>query len=406
MRVLIVSQYFYPETFSINEIARALSNEGVDVEVLTGQPNYPTGRVFDGYRACSLKSDMFGSIPLHRVPLAPRGRGALGLFFNYISFVISACLFGPFKLRGKQFDRIFVYGVSPILAALPALLIGGMKGAPVIIWVLDLWPESLSATGYVKNKRLLGFVERIVRFIYRQSDHILVQSEAFVDEVKALAGPTPVTYYPNSVDARFLKPVARPETQLPHLEDKFIVLFAGNIGKAQAVETILEAAMQLSHKPDIHFVLVGDGRMAKFLRTQIEDRGLKNIELPGRFPLEQMPSFMNQASALLVTLTDETIFAKTVPNKIQAYLASGRPILASLNGEGARVVSTSGAGIAVGAEDATALSKAVLKLYEMTKIERDEMGKKGRAYFERHYNPNQLIQDLIDHLRTTKKPER
>ncbi len=404
MRVLIVSHYFAPENFSINQIAEALDARDFEVEVLTGQPNYPEGVIYEGYSALGASTCQEQSLTVHRVPLLPRGKGAVRLALNYLSFLISATLFGPWLLRGRSFDVVFFYGVSPLLSGLPALFIGWMKSAPVIIWVLDLWPESLSATGYIKNSSVLKFIEKLVRFIYTRADLVLVQSEAFLAGVKKLAGSTPVVYYPNSVSALFTQEDSSGAAlPLPDFSDKFIVLFAGNIGKAQASATIVEAARLLTGVPDIQLVLVGDGRMRPEIQKEIEKGGLANISLPGKFPIEAMPAFMKQASALLVTLTDEAIFAKTVPNKVQAYLAAGRPIIAALNGEGARVVQAAQAGLAVRAEDAAGLAAACRALYEMSAEERAAMGESGRAYFDAHFDPDRLIDDLSAHFHSLQK---
>ena len=406
MRVLIVSQYFWPENFWINTVAQTLSEKNCDVVVLTGQPNYPEGRIFPGYHTFGMKKERYQSVLVNRVPLLARGQGVISLAMNYLCFILSASFFGPFKLRGQKYDAIFVYGISPILAALPALLIGKVKRTPVVIWVQDLWPESLSATGYINNKWVLWGVEKIVRFIYRHADLLLVQSEAFIEDVTKLSGSTPVAYFPNSVDPRFAQVNADEPLPFPQLENKFIVLFAGNIGTAQAVETIIEAASRLQDISDIHFVLVGDGSMRDWAQQQVQNRKLKNIDLPGKFPIEQMPTFMSQASALLVSLKDQAIFAKTVPNKIQAYLAAGRPIIAALNGEGARVVCEAQAGIAVEAENPQALAKACLDLARTSPEQLTQMGSNGYKYYFAHYNHDTLIDDLIKHFRTCSEEKR
>ena len=356
MRVLFLTQYFWPENFQINDVALTLKEKGCKVTVLTGQPNYPEGKIFEGYNMIGLQSENFHTIPIRRVPLIPRGIGAVRLAINYLSFILSASLFGPFQLWRQKFDIVFVYGISPILAALPALFIGWIKSAPVVIWVQDLWPESLSATGYINNKWILKFIGSIVRSIYQRADLLLVQSEAFVKDVKNLAGSTPVVYFPNSVDSSFAQPVTDSSLPLPELKNKFIVLFAGNIGEAQAVETIVEAADLLQSSVNIHFVLVGDGSQREWVQRQVQERGLLNVSLPGNFPLNEMPAFMKQAAVLLVTLKGQEIFAKTVPNKVQAYLAAGRPIVAALNGEGARVIAQAQAGLTVEAEKPKALA--------------------------------------------------
>ena len=187
------------------------------------------------------------------------------------------------------------------------------------------------------------------------------------------------------------------------LETGFPVVFAGNVGVAQAVEVIVEAAELLKSHSGISFVVFGQGSRWDWMREQVAVLGLTNLHLPGRFPVNTMPGLMQKAGALLVTLDDEPIFAATVPNKIQAYMAAGRPILAGLNGEGARVVEEAQAGISVPAEDAKALADAVLRLYSMSPAQRGEMGANGRRYFKAHFDHDKLVDELMAHLRAMSK---
>lgn len=295
---------------------------------------------------------------------------------------------------------IFVYAPSPILQAIPAIFLGWLKNCPVVLWVQDLWPESLAATGYVQNRLALRLVEQLVRFIYRHVDLLLVQSQGFVRPVEALASGTPVRYYPNSVDANFSAPIPAAAPAISGLDGGFSVLFAGNIGTAQAVEVIAEAAALLKgNAPDIQFVVMGEGSRREWLRQEAERRDLHNLHLPGRFPVENMPGFMQQASVLLVTLADREIFRATIPSKVQAYLAAGRPIVACLNGEGAKLVTSAGAGLAVAAEDGSALAAAILQLYRLPAEEREAMGARGRVYAQQHFAHAMLVEQLLDQLR-------
>ena len=400
LRVLIVSQYFWPEDFRINDLAATLAEKGVEVEVLTGKPNYPEGRPFPDYRVGGYQREEWRGATVHRVPLFPRGqRSAARLALNYLSFVFFGCVVGAWKLRKHPFDVIFVYGTSPILQAIPALLIGWLKKKKVVVWVQDLWPESLEATGYVKNPIALGMMKSVVRGIYRHSDLLLVQSKAFIPRVEAMAGGTPVTYYPNSVDPAFGAPPSGELPAIAALDAGFCVLFAGNVGVGQAVEVIVEAATLLRDQPGISFVVLGNGSRWDWMQEQVHARQLTNLHLPGRFPVKAMPGLMQKAAALLVTLADEPIFAETVPNKVQAYMASGKPILACLNGEGARRIQDEArAGLAVPAENGAALAAAVLGLFHMPLAERDIMGARGRSYFRENFDHDRLTDQLIDHF--------
>lgn len=380
-------------------MAKSLADKGDEVDVLTGKPNYPGGQVFEGYKAWGCQHESHQGSNVFRVPLRARGRSGVSLALNYLSFIITGILFAPWMLRRKKYDVIFVYAPSPILQAIPAIFMGWLKGCPVVLWVQDLWPASLTATGHVSNKLVLGLVERVVRFIYRHVDLLLVQSEAFIEPVAALAGGTPIAYLPNSVDDSFVSGAAHDGPSIPGLDASFSVLFAGNIGTAQNADVIVEAASILKNYTDIQFVVVGDGSRRQAIQDEVSKQGLTNFHLPGRFPIENMPAFMKRASALLVTLADQEIFSYTIPSKVQAYLAAGRPILASMNGIGAQVVVDAGAGFAVPAENGSALAEAILKLYRCSVEERDLMGANGAAYFAKHFSHEMLVDRLVGILK-------
>ncbi|MGO0790244.1 glycosyltransferase family 4 protein [Herbaspirillum seropedicae] len=409
MRVLIVTQYFWPEGFYLNDVVASMVSNGIEVDVLTGKPNYPEGKVFNGYTAWGCQQESWRGINILRVPLYPRGqKSAWRLAANYLSFVLSGSIFGLWLLRKRQYDVVFGYGVSPILQTIPAILLAKVKGCKVVSWVQDLWPDSLKATGYVRNQLALDAVKSLVSWIYRHTDLLLLQSQAFVAPVKQLAPTTPVAYQPNSVDAIFTQPpseaVALPE--IPALDTGFPVVFAGNVGAAQAVEVIVEAATRLADHPEIRFVVIGQGSRWEWMNEQVKARGLCNLHLPGRFPVNTMPGLLKKAGAVLVTLTDEPIFAQTIPNKIQAYMAVGRPILASLNGEGARVVAEAEAGLAVPAGDPDRLVDAVLEVFNMSSEQRAAMGASGRRYFMQHFEHEQLVKRMLHHFETLAVKER
>src|SRR2546422_1105257 len=397
MHVLIITQYFWPEAFRINDLALGLKERGHQVTVLTGMPNYPTGHFFPGYGLFSPSKEEFEGVVIYRVPLIPRGRGQRWrLALNYFSFAFFASLLAPLRCRGS-FDLIFVYEPSPITVGIPALVLKKLKRAPVMFWVQDLWPESLSATGAVRSELMLRWVAKLVRFIYRRCDRILVQSDGFIPSVAALGPNTQrIAYFPNWAETIY-RPVATPENAPERKEVPvgFCVMFAGNIGAAQSFETILEAATLLRHHHDIHWIVVGDGHRRAWVEEQIIERGLKeSVHLLGPRPAEVMPRYFALADALLVTLKRDPIFALTIPSKVQSYLACAKPILAALDGEGARVVRESGVGIVCPAEDAKALAESVLRLSCMSPQERAAMGQKGRAYFEANFAREKLLDRL------------
>ena len=405
MRVLIVSQHFRPESFRINEVADSLVANGIDLDVLTGQPNYPDGDIYPGYSASGQTEENLGGMRVFRVPLFPRGRkSGLRLAINYVSFIASASVFGTWRLREARPDAILVYATSPLLQALPALLLGWLKKVPVIIYVQDLWPESLEATGYVRNRLILGAVGAVVGFIYRRASLILVSSRPFETAIRRFSPKAEIVYYPNSVDASFCDPLSGPQPEIPALSNGFTVAFAGNIGSAQAVGTIVDAARLLREHSDIRIVMLGSGSEVGWIEQEKTKGGLDNLVLAGRFPSNTMPWLLSKASALLVTLSDQPIFAATVPNKIQAYMAVGRPIIACLNGEGARIVSEAGAGMCAAAEDSAGLAEAILALRDMPLTERARLGTNGQAYYRQNFDHETLVTQLIGHIsRTIKK---
>lgn len=364
MKILVVSQYFWPENFRINEVAKSLQKKGVTVTVLTGKPNYPSGVFFEGYKGWGVTQEDWKGVNVFRIPLFPRGNSALGLVINYLSFIVSGIVFGPWLLRGKSFDAIFIFGVSPIFQAIPAIFLGKLKRSPLVLWIQDLWPESLSSTGYIKHAGFLKIVECIVRWIYLSMDLLLVQSRAFVSKVDELANSIPIAYYPNFF-IEGLSGVNNFEMSIPEFDCDFPVLFAGNIGSAQAVDVVLDAASLLRKDDNVRIVVAGEGSRREWMSHEVSRRGLNNVVFLGQLPVEIMPVVMSKAGGLLVTLVDSEIFRLTIPSKIQAYLAAGRPIIACLNGIGADIVNEAQAGIVVPAENAEALAGAIRLMSQM-----------------------------------------
>lgn len=395
MRILIVSQYFWPENFRVNDLTEELARRGHEVAVLTGQPNYPEGQVFPAYRADPAAFARFGDVPVFRVPVVPRGNSSVRLMLNYLSFALSAALLGAWKLRGRRFDAIFVFQTSPITAALPAILLRRLKRAPILMWVLDLWPDTLSAIGVVKSPRLLALVGALVRFVYKRCDRILVQSRAFGPKVAALAGgDARIRYFPGWAETIFddgdAPALAAPE--LAPYADDFKVVFAGNIGEAQDFPAILDAVDALRDTPGLRWIIVGDGRATPQVRDEIARRGLGDrIILLGRHPLERMPSFFAGADALLVTLRKEPIWSMTIPGKVQSYLAAGKPLLAMLDGEGGKVIEEARAGLVAPAGDGRALASQVERLMALGAQERAGMGRNGVRYGRREFDRGRLV---------------
>lgn len=401
MRVLIISQYFHPENFNINHIASDLVRKGHDVTVLTGMPNYPSGQFAEGYGGWRTRRENYSGVSVIRVPIVARGRDSkLGLFFNYLSYAVTASLIAPWVVRERP-DVIFVYQVSPLTVGLPALVMRLFARVPIVLWVQDLWPETLVALKVVKSKFSVGLVHRLARAIYRRCSLILVQSPALEPCVRPLCrAETPIRYLPQIVAPDY-RPVElsardRADNAAP---DGFKVMYAGNVGAAQDFETILNAAERLRHVRDLRWMIVGDGRMRNWVAEEIERRGLHgSIVLYEQSPIERMPYLLAMADVLLVSLSPNCISKLIIPSKLQSCLATGKPIVGNLDGAAADVVLQSKAGLVCSPGDPVALADTVMTLYGMDPLQRIRMGHSGLQYFRRHFEHSKLMHQLETHL--------
>lgn len=397
MRILIVTQYFWPENFRITDLANALKEKGHDVTVLTAMPNYPAGDLYEGYSWWQKRRDSMHDIPVFRVPLFVRRESkSWQLVLNYLSFVLMACLLGPWMLRGKQFDVVFTYGPSPVTVAIPGILMARLKKARMFFWVQDLWPEALTATGAIKSPTILSAVRHVVKKIYHGCDYILVQSKSFVESVVAIgAQREKVRYFPNWAESLY-QPVclaldAAEREKVP--SDGFVVMFAGNLGMAQSLDTIIGAAEKLKDE-NIYWVFLGDGRRRVWLQNIVAELQLDKVCLLGSHPIETMPAYFSLADAMLVTLNDDPVMATTIPGKVQSYMACGKPIIGALNGAGAEVIVESLSGYCVEPGDIDGLSKAVLDMSRLDDGKRCEMGKFARDYYQQNFNRDELVSQL------------
>ncbi len=399
MRILVVSQYFWPENFRINDLVKEWVQRGHQVTVLTGIPNYPVGKVFDAYREQPSAFAAYEGAEVVRVPMLARGSGGIHLMLNYLSFVVSASVFGPWRLRGKPADVIFVFEPSPVTVGLPAVCLGKIKNAPVVFWALDLWPETLAAIGVVRSSRVLGWVGLLVSYIYNRCTLVLGQSRGFLGSIARYCDDKDkIRYFPSWAEDVFMDDSVKPAPEVSEWQDGFTVVFAGNVGEAQDMSAVLDAAERLKNNAHVRWVIVGDGRKFNWLQTEVVQRGLdKNVLLPGRFPVEQMPSFYAHADALLVSLKRDPVFSMTIPGKVQSYLMAGIPLLGILDGEGAAVIREARAGLTCEAGDGAGLAQAVLALAAMPTAERMRMGLNGRQYAQLEFGRTQLM-DRLDGL--------
>ena len=397
MRILIVTQYFWPENFRITDLACALKDKGHDLTVLTGMPNYPAGELYEGYSWWKKRRDSKQGIPIFRVPLFVRRESkSWQLILNYLSFALTACFLGPWVLRGKQFDVVFVYGPSPVTVAIPGILMARIKKARMFFWIQDLWPESLTATGVIKSPKILSTVRWVVRKIYHGCDCILVQSKSFIRSVvKVGAEREKIRYFPNWAESLYgpacLKLDAAERKKVPN--DGFVVMFAGNLGVAQSLNTIIGAAEKLKDE-NIYWVFLGDGRRRAWLQNIVTELKLDKVCLLGNHPIESMPGYFSLADVMLVTLNDDPAMATTIPGKVQSYMACGKPIIGALSGAGAEVIRESLSGYCVEPGDIDGLSKAVLDMSGLDDEKRFEMGKFALEYYQQNFNRNVLVSQL------------
>jgi glycosyltransferase involved in cell wall biosynthesis len=407
MNILIVCQYFWPESFRVNDVAASLRDRGHQVTVLTGKPNYPDGPFFPGYRFSGICRETYHGVNVVRVPIFPRGQNSrLRLTLNFASFAISGSLLAPFVTTG-EYDGILVYALSPIIQALPAFVLKMLGRGPVHIWLQDLWPESLSATGAVRAKWLIRAVGFVTALIHRGADQNLVSCAGFTERLQAMgAAPERIRYLPNYAEDFYGKQAnvdksAECEALVPQ---GFRVMFAGNIGEAQDFSTILAAAELLKEQKHIHWVIVGDGREFFWVRKETKRRGLEEtFHLAGRYPVEQMPQWFACADVMLVTLRTDPIFALTLPTKVHSYMAASKPLIAALDGEAARIVNESKCCLCVRTGDSAALAEAVLKASRMSAQKLQRLGRNGREYFDEHFDRQRVIFQLEEWMQSVAK---
>jgi glycosyltransferase involved in cell wall biosynthesis len=399
-KILIVTQYFWPERFKINDIAKGLLESGHEVTVLAGLPNYPEGTLFPGYSFFKGPFvENYEGIKVIRIPLITRGpKKGIRLALNYFSFMILATLLAPFIFFNKKLDDIFVYQLSPVTAALPALPIKWVTGAKIYFWVTDLWPETLEATNTVKSKWAIDLWGKLVTFLYKHSDKVLVTSKGFIPKIiKRGISSDKLIYWPQWGEELFANPKINDnflnEGEIP--KDSFIVMFAGNIGTSQSFDTIVSAAEMLKEKKQIKWVILGDGLHRKWVEQEVEKRRLnESFFLLGSRPLEAMPTYYSQSDVLLASLKEDPLFEITVPAKVQSYLPSGKPIIVSMDGEGAELINDAQAGISCKASNAKELAEAVERLYEMPNSERQKLGDNGKQYFFENFEREMLLSRL------------
>ncbi|MBB6017763.1 sugar transferase [Deinococcus radiopugnans] len=383
MRILLITQWFDPEpSFKGLLFAQELRRQGHQVEVLTGFPNYPGGKVYPGYRVRPFQREIMDGIPILRVPLYPSHDGSgVKRALNYLSFAAAASIGTLFVSRP---DVAYVYH-PPATVSLPAMVLQALRRVPFVYDIQDLWPDTLAATGMMENAAVLKGVGGWMNQVYRQAAHITVLSEGFKERLQQRGVPeNKLSVIPNWTDEGQIDLAAPDPARARELgfEGRFNVVFAGTMGKAQALDTVLEAAelLQIS-QPTARFVMIGGGVEVERLQAQTLERQLSNVVFLPRRPPSEIGEILNLADALLVHLKDDPLFSITIPSKTQAYLMVGKPILMGVRGDAAQMVEDAGAGYAFEPQHPQTLADAVERLIGMTASERDHMGVSGQAYY-------------------------
>ena len=399
MHILIVSQYFWPENFRINDMALGLKEKGHEVSVLTGIPNYPEGKFFPGYSFFNQSKEVWNGISIYRSRQLPRGHNNyILLALNYVSFAFFA--FWKVLWMKKKYERILVYQVSPVFLIIPALVAKMRWNIPLYINILDLWPETLASTRQGRSPILLKWVGAISDYLYRKADHLLLPFKSCqpILEQRGIS-PHQMSYLPNSIDDFYL-PVS-PDPQFEHLfTGDTHLLLTGNLGEAQGIPLIIDAANHLKNKyPGLRWILVGEGRSRKEMEQSAIEKGLGEIVLfPGRFPATYIPALIARADATLLTLKKEPIFAITVPNRLQSYMACGKPILGSIDGEAASIITTSNSGLVAPAGDLQQFIAIIERFMQTPSADKEKWGANARSYFLAHFERNQILDQLISIL--------
>lgn len=408
MRVLILTQWYPPEpAMLLQELAQSLQASGHQVTVLTGFPNYPSGQLYPGYKVRLRQREILAGVPVVRVPLYPEhSRSGLRRALNYLSFALSAMLLGLWS--APRPDVLFVYH-PPLTVAVPAYVLSRLWRRPFVYQIQDMWPETLAATGMFNNQRLLGWIGRFASWVYDKAHSILVISPGFRQNLLDKGAPAekihvvsnwvdPSTYYRDEPDQELAAELG--------LAGHFNVMFAGNMGEAQGLETVIEAAnlLQGDASADLgmtdgeawppQLVLVGDGVALPRLRALAERHGLNNVRFLGRYPAQEMPRLYALADALLVHLKDDPLFRITIPHKTLAYLGSGKPILAAVAGDVADLVESIGAGVTCPPQNPAALAAAICRLQALPVDQRQAMGKRGAQAAQTHFSRDGLTGEI------------
>ena len=397
MKLLIISQYFWPENFRVNELAEELTELGHKLTILTGYPNYPEGEIYKEFKKNKFNFKNFKGVEIIRVPILPRKKNKLNLLLNYMSFLSNSILLGYFKLRGKNFDAIITYQLSPVTVGITSAFFSFIKNCPNILWILDLWPDTLVALNILKRKWQIKIFKVLVNWIYSRSDIILAQSKSILSEINNYSSIKNNAYYFPSwgeSDLFFKSKAPAPEVKLKNI---ITIMFAGNIGEAQDFPNIIKAVKHLSLQniECFRLVIIGEGSKKEWLKKEIKRLDIeKYFEIHKSYPFKRMGSFFQHADVLLVSLQNKKVFNMTIPGKVQFYLSSGVPIIGMICGEGANVIKKSKAGFVCKSGDYINLSRIIEKTLQLNKKDLQNIGLNGKEYAEKVFSKTKLITKL------------
>lgn len=397
MKILIISQYFWPENFRVNELAEELTKLGHKLTILTGYPNYPKGEIYKEFGKNKLNFKNFKGAEIIRVPILPRKKDKLNLLLNYFSFLSNSIFLGYFKLRGKNFDAIITYQLSPVTVGITSAFFSFIKNCPNILWILDLWPDTLVALNILKRKWQIKILKILVNWIYSRCDIILAQSKSILKEVNNYSSIKKNNYYFPSwgeSDLFFKSKAPAPEVKSKNI---FTIMFAGNIGEAQDFPNIIKAVKHLSLRniDSFRLVIIGEGSKKEWLKKEIKRLDIeKYFEIHKSYPFKRMGSFFQHADILLVSLLNKKVFNMTIPGKVQFYLSSGIPIIGMICGEGAKVIRESKAGFVCDSGDYLSLSKIIEEILQVDKKDLQNIGLNGKKYADKEFSKTRLINKL------------
>jgi glycosyltransferase involved in cell wall biosynthesis len=393
--ILIISPLFNPEMNRVNDIVNYLLEKNNNITVLCPIPNYPKGRYFKNYGIFKKRYEKFDNLKIFRILVYPRKDGSkLNLFLNYFSFIVFSII-PAIILSFKKFDLIFINQLSPITIALPGIIVKKIKRIPLIMWVTDLWPESVKDGGNLKSDFFPIMLNPLVKYIYKNCNEILVSSRSFIDSVAEKTNNKMISYMPQWSEDLFtnVKNVNFSHGPMERING-FKLLFAGNIGVAQDFDTII-CAMKEVKNFDIHLVVLGEGRAKKGVLKKIKKHNLENsISMLGSFPLETMPYFFSKSDALLISLKKSNIFSKTIPSKTQPYMSSGKPILTNADGEVSKIINEAQCGLTSNSGDFKTLSQNIIRLSKLSSLELELMGTKGKKYSDQNFDRKKILSGL------------